>query len=715
MTESLFSPSWYRVAELKPRLRSHAKLHRHHYRGQLWYVIEDHSCGRHHRVSRSAYCIVGLMDGERTVQAIWDASGEHLGDEVPTQEQVIQLLGQLHGADVLQCDVPPDGEELFRRYQRQERLRWKQRLWSPLSLRFPLLDPDRLLARGLPMVRPLFGWLGALVWLTVVGTALVLAGAHWPELTENAADRALAPQNLIWLWLTYPLVKVLHELGHGFATKVWGGEVHEMGIMLLVLMPLPYVDASAASAYRDKHRRMLVGAAGILVELFLASLALFVWINVEPGAVRTVAYNVMLIGGVSTLFFNGNPLLRFDAYYVLADAIEIPNLGARSTRYVGYLFQRYLFGVSDAVSPATAPGESAWLFVYGTASFVYRMFIMFVIILYIAGKFFAVGVILAIWAVITQIAVPLGKLVLYLWAGPQLRDRRARALTTIGALLVTVAALVLFLPIPLWTRTEGVVWLPQQAEVRTGTDGFVRRILVPSASTVSPGDPLIEAEDPFLSAQVQVLESRLRELTARYESKWLTERVQAEILKEEMATVEADLARARERADELVIRSPTAGVLVVPEAQDLPGRFLKKGDLVAYVTDLSRPTVRVVVTQGDIDLVRQRTVGVEVRLAERLSEPLAAEVSREVPEATAKLPSAALGTVGGGSLAVDPDDEQGLKVLQKVFQVDLALPEDTRLETVGGRVYVRFDHGSEPLARQWYRAARRLFLSRFGV
>ena len=143
-------------------------------------------------------------------------------------------------------------------------------------------------------------------------------------------------------------MKALHECGHGFATKVLGGEVHEAGIILLALMPVPYVDASAASAFRSKGQRVLVGAGGMLVELFLASLALFVWLLVEPGPVRAVAWNVMLIGGVSTLVFNANPLLRFDGYYILADAIDIPNLGSRANAWLGWTAERHL-GVGQAL------------------------------------------------------------------------------------------------------------------------------------------------------------------------------------------------------------------------------------------------------------------------------------------------------------------------------------------------------------------------------
>jgi putative peptide zinc metalloprotease protein len=131
-------------------------------------------------------------------------------------------------------------------------MKWKQRIWTPLAVRFPLLDPDRFLTRTLPYVRFIFTKYGAWIWALTVGIATVLAAANWSALTENIVDRALAPANLFLLWLVYPFVKTIHELCHGYATKVSGGEVHEIGIMLLVLVPVPYVDASSAWGFRDK-------------------------------------------------------------------------------------------------------------------------------------------------------------------------------------------------------------------------------------------------------------------------------------------------------------------------------------------------------------------------------------------------------------------------------------------------------------------------------
>ena len=183
---------------------------------------------------------------------------------------------------------------------------------------------------------------------------------HWPELTENVADRVLATHNLILLWLCFPLIKLLHELGHAYTTKLGGGEVHDMGLILLVFTPVPYVEASAASGFRSKWRRVLVGAAGMLVETFIAALAMFIWVAAEPGVLRAVAFNIMLIAGVSTLVFNANPLLRFDGYYILSDLIEIPNLSQRANRYWRYLAEKYVFRMKDSDKPPLAPSNAPY-------------------------------------------------------------------------------------------------------------------------------------------------------------------------------------------------------------------------------------------------------------------------------------------------------------------------------------------------------------------
>jgi putative peptide zinc metalloprotease protein len=715
MTTSLYSPSWYRVAGLKPRLRSHVEIHRHTYRGDLWYVLQDHASGRFQRFTPAAYLLIGLMDGNRSGQEIWEAARARLGEDAPTQEEMIRLLSQLHAVDIMQCDVPPDTAELLKRFEKTQHSKWKQNARNPLAMRFSLLDPERFLVRSQWLVRPLFSWVGAILWLFVVGVAVVLAGVHWPELTENLTDRVLAPQNLLLIWLVFPFLKAFHEFGHAFVIKLLGGEVHEMGMMLLVLTPVPYVDASSASAFHSKWERVVVGAAGMAVELFIAALALFLWIVVEPGPVRVVAYNIILIAGVSSLLFNGNPLLRYDAYYILGDLLEIPNLGPRGLRYLGFLIQRYLFGLRDEEPPLSAPGERVWFVIYTLSAFVYRIFLYAAIISFIAGKFFIIGVLMAIWAVLSMIVYPLAKALKFLFSSPKLARNRAKAILVTGLIVGCILAAVTLVPVPLGTVSEGVMWIPEQCFLRAGTEGFVERLIARPGARVKPGDPLIECSDPLLPAQIRVLESKLNELKALYESQIFSDRVQAQITQEEMENVRGQLDDARQRAGELTIHSQASGAFLVPNPQDLPGRFVRRGELVGYVVDPSVITARVIVLQADVDLVRQRTRAVQVRLPEKISTIVPAVLKREVPAATDQLPGRALGQMGGGTIAIDPRDTTGLKAFQKNFLFDIELPPSIRLFQVGARVHVRFDHGDEALIWRWYRSLRQLLLKKFYV
>jgi len=715
VTAPLFSQSWHRVAQLRPRIRPHAQIHRHHYRGQRWYVLQDHATGQFHRFQPSAQFVIGLMNGERTVDQIWEDALAKLRDDAPTQDELIQLMAQLHAADILLCDVPPDAIELLERYHRKQKGKMAQRWASPLALRFPLVDPDRFLNPVLPFIRPAFTWVGAAIWIGVVGVAFVLAITHWPELSENVSDRVLSPENLLLLALIYPLIKLLHELGHAFATKVWGGEVHEMGVMLLVLMPIPYVDASAASAFRSRRRRVIVGSGGIIVELFLAGVSMFAWLNMQPGLARAAAYNVMLIGGVSTLLINGNPLLRFDGYYILSDLLEIPNLAQRSQQHLRYLADRYLFGVSedDAEPIATAPGEATWFVVYGIAGAIYRVFLFTAIILFVAGRFFFIGVLIALWASFGLLVMPIYKTIRYITTGPGLSRTRTRAVVTSIALVIIALLLFFFLPIPSATRAEGVIWIAEDSLVRAGTEGFIDEVLVPAGTQVRAGQALITSSYPELGARVKVLELRVGELRSREEALRVSDQVQADIARQDLAAAEAELERARQEHDALTIRAERDGTLVLTRADDLTGRFVHKGELLGYVLDLSSLTARVVVTQTEVDLVRRHTESVSARLAENLSET-PARILREVPQASNHLPSNVLGTAGGGQIAIDPRFQDGT-AMQTLFQFDIELLPEEQFPTVGGRVHVRFDHGYEPMAQQVYRSVRQLLLRRFRV
>jgi len=713
---SLFSPSWYRVKDLKPRLRRHVNIYRHDYRGRIWFILQDLATGRSHRFSPAAYRMVGLLDGTRSLGEVWDIANEQLGERAPTQDEAIRLLGQLHAADALVADVSPDSRELFRRHKRHKRMEIKQKVWSPLAVRVPIWDPDRFLTATLPFVRPLLTKTFAVIWLLLVLTAAVFAAMNIGALTTNITDRVLNPGNLAVLWLVYPVVKAFHELGHGYAVKKFGGEVHEIGIMFLVLIPVPYVDASAASALRDKHKRMLVGGIGIMIELLLASVALFVWLNAESGAVTAVAFNVMLIGGVSTLLFNGNPLLRFDGYYVLADWIEIPNLSGRSTNYLNYLIQRYIYGMREADKVTSLWSERVWFVFYGIAAFIYRMFIMFAIIAYIAGRFFIIGVLLAIWAATTQLLLPIGKGIKFLSGSPKLRTNRPRALITTFAAIALILGALFLVPFPSYSIVDGVIWPSQQAQVRAGTNGFVTKVATTTDQKVRSGDLMMQLDDPFMRARLELIDTQLAGLEIQRSALIRTDRVQSALIAEEIDVVQNDRARLVEELEALDIRAPRVGTAVLPNASDLEGSFVAKGNVIGYVVaQRDTQTVRTVVSQNQIDLVRNDTQSVSVMPVEWGAEPIKAIILREVPGATQQLPTPALGTAGGGNVPVDPSDPNGVQTLGRFFEFEILMVQPSADILLGRRVRVRFDHGTSPLGFQAYRSLRQLFLRLYNV
>lgn len=706
---------WDRIADTRPRLRSQAMIYCHQYRGQSWYVLQDRASALFYRFSRRAYAFIQQLNGQRSIQAIFDGLCAAQASSAPSQQEIIQLLAQMNASDLLQYDQPLDTKELTERRRRHKRNPWMQRLMQPLAMRFPLADPDDWLVRLQPFFSRVYTRTGFLLWCLLCGFAAMAALSHWAALTEHWSSRALDPQNIVLLFLLYPVIKALHELGHGMAVKLWGGEVHEIGIMLLIFMPIPYVDASSASAFVNKWRRIVVGAAGIMVELLLAALSMLIWLKVEPGLIRDMAFNVMLIGGISTVLFNGNPLLRFDGYYVLSDWLEIPNLATRSNQYLGYLVKRYIYGVPESRSPVGASGERPWFVLYGISAFIYRLFITLTIALFVAGQFFIIGMILAVWAVIMQILYPLYRRIVYLVTSNELVGRRRRAMSITFIALLLVFVLTFVLPVPSWTNAEGILRLPEETMVRTNTEGFIVRVLQADGSQVQQDTPLFQIDDPLLQVRHQVIQAKLAELRTKRTSQLLVDRNRAAILRDEIDSVEAHLADIQQRLNDQIVVSTLDGIFVAPLGKNMIGRFVEQGSLLGYVAAFSDLTVRVAVPQQTLDRVRRHTDSVMVRLAADASRTLPARILREVPRVSDQLPSANLGSQAGGSIAVDARDETGVRAMEQVYQLDIALPNESLQGYVGGKVHVRFNHAAEPIGQRWLRSLRQLVLQRLQI
>lgn len=709
-----FSSVWPKIAQLRPAIRPHAEIYRQHFRGCLWYLIEDRASGRFFRFSPEAYSIIGLMDGHRTMAQIYAIAQDRLGAHLPAQDEIIQLLSQLHVAGVLTTDAMPDLEEIGDRARTSKRRKMMQSFRNPLGIRIPLFAIDGFITATMPLVRPLFGWVGLILWMVLVMSGVVSAGIHWQDLTTDITDRVLSTQGIALLLIAYPLVKALHELGHGYAVKNWGGQVREVGIMLLVFMPVPYVDASSSTGFSSKWHRIVVGSAGIMVELALAATAMLFWSEMEAGPLRALLFNIMLIGGVSTLLFNGNPLLRFDGYYILTDLIEVPNLGQRSNAYLAYLVRRYLFGLTHISSPVAAPAERRWLASYAILAFLYRMMIMIVIALFVAGKFFFVGIALAIWSLTLTILLPIYKAILYLLGSQELEARRGRAFwASAGLLAVLIGPLALW-PVPDATLAQGVVWMPGETRVVAQSAGWLNDLDETPRDIAGEGIVLASLENPLIDMRENVVRAQMREARVRLSASGARDPAGARIEEARMDLAAGELARIAERRAGLTVRAAHEGRFEPILGADLQGRYIPQGELLGYLLRPQGWVVRAAIPQAQIDRVTAETNAIDLRFSTSIGQVHPARLVGQTPRATYQLPTAALGSMGGGVIPMHPSSS-GPQSLESVFLVDLVLETPADATYFGGRVYVRFDHGRTPLIQQGWRVGRQVFLDRFGL
>ena len=702
MRRSLFSPLWYRVSGLRPLLHVDVRIECQRHRDQVWYLLIDAVSGRQFRINPQAYGFIGRCDGARSVQETWDALLDDAGDDAPTQDEVLQLLAQLSQHGLL------EGGAGALQAARTHRPAKRHGMLNPLAFRVPLGDPWALLQR-LDFLRKLMFFRGAFhVWLVAVLAAGGAALLNWNELAA-----AMHGSRWLWLsWLIFPFLKTVHELAHALAIRQFGGEVHKAGITLFLLTPAPYVDASAASALRACHQRAMVGAAGVMAELAVAALAMLVWQNAAPGLVRDLAFATLFAASVSCLLFNGNPLLRFDAYYVLCDLFELPNLAQRSTAWWGQRLRRLLRIAPAAAALLAARGETKWLIAYAPLALACRLLLGVGIVLWLGEVSLVLGASAAVVLIFGLLRPPLLALKALL-----AEARSQRAQLRVGALLAaacaTVAGLLFAVPLPSQTAAMGVVWLPEQARVRPEAAGFVAHLNARDGARVAAGDVLLELRDPLLDAARERLASRAAELSAEHFAAMAEVKIERAIeFEQELTRTEAELRHVEARIASLTVRSNLGGILVLPHGGDLPGTYAERGSTMGYVLDGEQIVVRAAIEQQDAARVREHTRQVLVRLADAPGVVLKAERLREVPAAAMELPSAALGEGAGGPHVTDPEDKKGLRLKQPVVLIDLTLPAQ-QLERVGGRAWVRFDHEPLPLATQWVRAGRQLFLARF--
>lgn len=718
-----FSDLWYRVAPHRPRLSPHAPITRQVSGGTVGYVVEDSATGGFYRVTEAGYRFVGLLDGRRTVNDAWEACIAQLGDDAPTQKECIDLLAQCHAFGLLLGDVPVWADMAEERRSRALTMKRQRRFGNGLFFNIPLINPDRWLDRTRHLYAWAYGPVGAAVWLATFLVAGFMLASNIDRFGRGLdAGAMLDPRNLAMLGVVFLVLRTVHEFGHATACKAMGGRCPEIGLMLVaVVLPLPYCDATSSWRFPETWRRVLVAAAGVLVETFLAAIAAILWARSEPGTLSAICYNVMIVSGITTLVFNMNPLLRYDGYYILSDLAGIPNLAQRAKDLWKYLIDRYAFAVRSVnPPPLRSLREAIFVGVYGALSLPYRVFVSFGICLVVAQRYSSLGLVLAALVAAMVLAWPLLKGVGYLLWSPVLLGRRARAAgVTLAALGVLAAVIGLY---PARARVYAPAWVEPSVHdvVRAGESGFVAEVLARAGEMVEKGEPLVRLENYEIVEQHAVATARLEQALAARDLATMKSAAEARAADAQVTAARYALERSAERMEALTIRAPVAGRFVAEggtaaDVSNLVGSFMTRGTLIGHVSTVDTLVVHALVDDLEHAYALGRPEGVRasVRVRGDAGRVVPARIERIAPAGSRSLQNAALASVAGGDIQVESATEDRVTALRPQFLVKLA-PEGLAGHVLPGqRARVRLEVGRAPLAVQWARRARQFWMSRF--
>jgi putative peptide zinc metalloprotease protein len=689
---------------------------RQEFRGVQWYLLQEAMSSHYFRVTPDAYAFLARLDGERTVDEVWRSMLHEEPERILSQEEVVQLLGQLYQSNLLHFDRPGVASSLFERYRKRRQRELRGKLMGFLAIRIPLIDPDQLLDRALPLIRALLSPIGLILYLVLLLVGLKVVIDHSDSLFTQGAG-LLAPENLFLLYVGFIVSKIVHEFSHAAVCKRFGGEVHTLGVMLLVLAPMPYVDASASWGFRAGWQRIFVGAAGMLGEFALAAIAALVWVATAPGTLNAVAYNVMFVASVSTLLFNINPLLRFDGYYMMVDLLGVPNLFQRSREQLRFLAERYLFGVTQARPAARTTTEALLLPTYGVVSLSYWMILISTIVVFIASEYLDLGLLVALLLIVMFGVVPILKLFHYLMLSPRLLHQRGRAVTVVVALLVLILTGLGMIDAPDRLRAPGVVEAVNLRQINNGEAGRVVAILTPPGSRVTAGTPLLQLASEELALEMQ--ENRLQRQLLQAQERRAESQAVADLaaLRRQRAALEEAYVDLERRHAALLVVAPTSGEWVAPEIEHALGQWLPRGMALGQIVDESAFRFVAVLPQVATHLFAAGIVRGEIRLRGEEGTNLAADSLRVIPFEHGQLPSPALGMAGGGAIAVATDDPTGRTAVEPFFLIH-AVPQVTEsaARLAHGRLgTLRLTLPPQPLLWQWERALRQFLQRRFQV
>ncbi len=606
-----------------PALRRDLVISRQTYEGRSYYVAKDPISLQYFRMTAEDYFLATLFDGQRNFGQIREEYARrhpHVRLDYSAAELNERVLRFANDLALMQL-LSVHSSRLKNRYEAAKKLKAsKGGLYNLANqiffFRFSLFDPDQLFGR---MARPL-GWIWTRTTLWVSVMLIALAAVVFVR-NAHSLDQALANlfqwENLALMWVTTILVKAVHELGHGLTCKHFGGEVHQVGCMSMVFTPYFFVNVSDAWTMPDRRHRILISAAGIYVELIFAAFATFLWAIVQPGWLQNFLFNLIIITSVSTVFFNANPLMRFDGYYILTDLIEVPNLQGKARALIQHQVNRLLFGKSAgnaALARMPLPKRRfAFFYVYALLSWVYGYWVIYKLILFMKPHLQPLGLEgLSEWfsglALVSWILLPIVGFfkTMQLTAKDWKPEGKLRRLALILCSAVGIFGAACFLPVELKIQRVGAVEMAEPEEVRPEVSGFVQKVLVKEGDPVVPGQPLAQLSNRELGLSLATVEARLK-IAQASAARALgagkpSDQKQSDAIK---AAYQARWEQALRDSENLVLRAKTRGTVLSRNLQQQQGRLLRAHELFCEVATLDPMRIKIALSEKQVRYIQK--------------------------------------------------------------------------------------------------------------
>jgi len=599
-----------------PKLRDDLIIVAQQYRGEATYIVKDPETHKYFRFKPLEALIMQQFTGEHTFAQLAVGLGEQgLPLSAAKLEKFADRLSQM---ELLERTLGEKSTLLMERLraERHRRVKGTHYEGSLLRMRWSAGDPDELFDRWMPVLRVFFtpAFIGISIALFAVYVGVFVL--RWPDIaagiTAMYSVEFYTLQNIVLFWGTAMVVIIIHELGHGVTCKYFGGQVHEMGAMLLYFQPAFYCNVNDAWTFPKLSHRLWVTAAGSWIQLVVAGIAAIVWVIVDPASmISRVAFFAVLVGGATTVIANANPLIPLDGYYALSDYLEIPNLRQRALAHVAWLIRRYVIRLNVPEPPFADLRERRALLTYGVLAVVYIFALLGLVAAIVMGwasrAFGAVGVlvfVLLLWVMLRNTLREWTRAVVTSLREHRARLLRGRILGPVGGLAVVLLIVMTLVPWPLLVKGRFLAAPVFEAPLTSADAGVLTEIYAGEGDWVDAGAVVARLRSFALEREVVSLERAVDSLDvsalgARALGRGAALR-QTELARDEAA---ARLLGARERVRRLTLRAPVSGVVVTRRFRERIGQAFDAGETVASVAVLDSLELRVTLDRAGATLV----------------------------------------------------------------------------------------------------------------